>query len=94
MRRGIPFSNAAKDEDNEHNRRELFVAAVACQTHGVKSNSILNMAEIDGKWLKFHMTENIPGPNSDGGVTIVAEFIEEVTDKDDEHFRKVIQLYE
>ena len=81
-------------DDGSNKRRELFVSAVACVANDVKANSIINVEEVGGKWMRFFMTEHVSTPPSGQGVTIYAEFIEEVTDKDDEHFKKVIQLYE
>lgn len=94
MLNGKPFITADfVDDSDEHKRRELFVAAVACVENNVKSNSVLNMEEIDGKWMRFFMTEHVDHPGG-GGLDVYAEFIEEVTDTEDEHFKKVIQLYE
>lgn len=92
---GKPFITANfVDVTDEHKRRELFVAAVACQANEVKSNSVLNMNEIDGKWMKFFMTEHVDHPGGSEKVNVYAEFIEEVDQTDDEHFKRVIQLYE
>jgi len=94
MLNGEPFVTADYvDDTDEHKRRELFVTAVECIANDVKSNSVLNIAEIDGRWLKFFMTEHVDHPGG-GGLEIYAEFIEEVTDRDDEHFRLMVQLYE
>ena len=82
------------DDDDSDKRRELFVAAIACVANDVGSNTTINVTEVGGKWMRFFMTEHVSPPPGAGGVTVYAEFIEEVTDRDDEHFKKVIQLYE
>jgi hypothetical protein len=80
------------DDDDSDKRRELFVSAIACIANDVGSNSIINVEEVGGRWMKFFMTEHV-SPATDG-VTIYAEFVEEVEQSDDEHFKRVIQLYE
>lgn len=97
MLNGTPFSGGIDEIDitNQYNRRELFVAAVACNTIGVRGKMTIDMDEVDGKWMRFLMSEHVTPPNTPNeGITIHAEFIEEVTDKEDEHFKTVIQLYE
>lgn len=94
MLEGEPFNTANFVDDTDiHKRRELFVAAVACVANEVKSNSVINLDEVGGKWMRFFMTEHVDHPGG-GGLNVYAEFIEEVTGKEDEHFKKVIQLYE
>ncbi len=94
MLQGTPFNTANfVDDADTHKRRELFVAAVACIANNVKANSVINLDEVGGKWMRFFLTEHVDHPGG-GGINVYAEFIEEVTGKDDEHFKKVIQLYE
>jgi hypothetical protein len=87
-----PLPTGLVDINNIHKRRELFVSAIACIANDVGSNSIINVEEVGGRWMKFFMTEHV-SPATDG-VTIYAEFVEEVEQSDDEHFKRVIQLYE
>ena len=92
---GQPFPSADYvDDDDSDKRRELFVAAVACVEIDIKSNSVININEVEGKWMRFFLTEHIASPSD--RVDILAEFIE-IVDKrkdDEEHFKKVIQLYD
>lgn len=81
------------DSIDEYKRRELFVGLVACQANNVKANSVLNVKQTGVKWARFFLTEHVSPPSGPSGVTIHAEFIEEVPDEDG-HFKKVIQLYE
>ena len=96
MLNGTPFSGVNYDNDDPDKRRELFVAVVDCADPDFSTSKVMNMDEVGGKWMKFFMTEHVNPPSTaEGeGLTVYAEFIEEVTDIDDEHFRKVIQLYE
>ena len=83
------------DYDDSYKRRELFVGVVACAANDVKANSILNIEEVGAKWMRFFMTEHVSPPSTpSGGVTIHAEFVDEVIEDEDEHFKKIIQLYE
>lgn len=95
MLNGLPFPGAAQDPDNEFKRRELFVAMVPCVTNGIKGGTKpFNLDDAGGKWAKFLMTEHIPPPSAGEGIKVVAEFIDYVEQRDDEHFKTVIQLYE
>ncbi|MDX1351387.1 MAG: hypothetical protein R3254_00125, partial [Thiomicrorhabdus sp.] len=82
------------DYDDLYKRRELFVGLVACNALNVKANSVLNVQQLGVKWARFFLTEHVSPPSGSEGVTIYSEFIELVGDDDDEHFKKVIQLYE
>ncbi|MCK5003101.1 MAG: Tad domain-containing protein [Gammaproteobacteria bacterium] len=87
--------NDLVDTNNVDERRVLFVATVACVANNIGPwNPVINLNEVDGKWMRFFMTEHVSNPSE--SVNIYAEFINEVDkdDKDDEHFKKVIQLYE
>jgi hypothetical protein len=80
------------DTTDEYKRRELFVAAIPnCADLSEKE---INVPQVGGKWVKFFLTEHVNRPGAGEGLNVYAEFIEEVTDRDDEHFRQVIQLYE
>ena len=93
MLNGEPLASATYvDDDDSDKRRELFVAAIPnCADLSEKE---INVPQVGGKWVKFFLTEHVDRPGSGEGLNVYAEFIEEVIDKDDEHFEKVIQLYE
>ena len=85
------------DEFDEYKRRELFVAVVPnCEDLGNsgEDGKFINIPQVGGKWMKFFLTEHVDKPGGGEGLNIFAEFMEEVTEREDEHFRKVIQLYE
>ncbi|MEA1988525.1 MAG: pilus assembly protein TadG-related protein [Pseudomonadota bacterium] len=82
------------DDDDLYKRRELFVGSIACAANDVGAGDEFNIEEAGVKWMRFFLTEHVSPPSGSEGVTIHAEFIEEVTDIEDEHFKKVIQLYE
>ena len=78
--------------DDAHERRELFLAMVACsEVDFGASNKVIDLAATNTKWARFFLTEHVGNPSD---AMVYAEFIEEVTDKEDRHFKKVIQLYE
>lgn len=92
MLNGLPFT-ANVDDDDSDKRRELFVAAVDCTDPDFSTNQPMSMEDVGGKWMRFFMTEHVDHPGG-GGLNVYAEFIEEVTEREDEHFKTVIQLYE
>ena len=80
------------DTKDEYKRRELFVAVVNdCATLSEKE---VNVPQAGGKWAKFFLTEHVDRPGAGEGLNVFAEFMGYVVQTDDEHFKKVIQLYE
>lgn len=80
------------DTTDEYKRRELFVAAIPnCADLSEKE---INVPQVGGKWVKFFLTEHVDRPGAGEGLNVFAEFMGEVIQTDDEHFKKVIQLYE
>lgn len=80
------------DEFDVYKRRELFVGVVACAAHDVKANSVININDVGVRFMRFFLTEQVP--KSSEGIRIYAEFIEQVGEDEDEHFKNIIQLYE
>jgi hypothetical protein len=78
--------------DDTYKRRELFLSMIACsETDFGAPNPVIDLAATNTKWARFFLTEHVGNPSSP---EVYTEFIEEVTQKEDEHFKKVIQLYE
>ena len=98
MLNGKPFAVDSKgfavpvDKEDEYKRRELFVAAIPNCADLTKKE--VNIPQVGGKWVKFFLTEHVDRPGSGEGLNVFAEFMGEVIQTDDEHFKKVIQLYE
>ena len=78
--------------DDTHKRRELFLAMIACSELDFSaSNPVVNLGATNTKWARFFITEHVANPSD---ALVYTEFITEVTDKEDVHFKKVIQLYD
>jgi hypothetical protein len=87
----IPTSHV--DSDDTYKRRELFLSMIDCDAVDFSaSNPVVDLAATSTKWARFFLTEHVGNPSAP---EIYTEFIEEVVkDNDDQHFKKVIQLYE
>ena len=87
----LPVSYVGTDDTDK--RRELFISMIDCDAVDFGApNPVIDLAATNTKWARFFLTEHVGNPSAP---EIYTEFIEEVEkDKDDQHFKKVIQLYE